>query len=34
MPGVDFETVRREITIEHALDWHGFQPPKRSGVQW
>ena len=34
MPGVDFKTVRREITMEQVLDLLGFQPSKRSGVQW
>ena len=34
MPGVDFETVRREITMEQVLDLLGFQPSTRSGVQW
>ena len=32
--GVDFETVRKEITREQVLDLLGFQPSKRSGVQW
>ena len=34
MPGVDFETVRRELTMEQVLDLLGFQPSTRSGVQW
>jgi CHC2 zinc finger len=34
VPGVDFETVRREITMEQVLDWLGFQPSTRSGVRW
>ena len=34
MPGVDFETVRREITMEQVLDLLGVQPSKRSRVQW
>ena len=34
MPGVDFETVHREITMEQLLDLLGFQPSKRSGVHW
>jgi DNA primase len=34
MPGVDFESVRREITMEQVLDLLGFEPVQRSGVQW
>ena len=34
MPGVDFETVRREITMEQVLNLLGFEPSRRSGVQW
>jgi len=34
VPGVDFETVRREITMEQVLDLLGLQPSTRSGVQW
>jgi DNA primase len=34
MPGVDFECVRREITMEQVLDLLGFEPARRSGVQW
>jgi CHC2 zinc finger len=34
VPDVDFEAVRREITMEQVLDLLGFQPSTRSGVQW
>jgi hypothetical protein len=34
VPGVDFETVRRDIVMEQVLDLLGFQPWKRSGVRW
>jgi DNA primase len=34
VPGVDFDRVRAEITIEQVLSLFGFQPSKRSGVQW
>jgi DNA primase len=34
VPGVDFECVRREITMEQVLDLLGFAPVQRSGVQW
>jgi len=34
VPGADFETVRREITLEQVLDLLGFRPSTRSGVQW
>ena len=34
MPGVDFDRVRTEITMEQVLNLLGFQPSKRSGVQW
>src|SRR5271166_239343 len=34
MPGVDFDYVRREITIEQVLDLLGFAPTRRSGEQW
>jgi CHC2 zinc finger len=33
MPGVDFESVRREITIEQVLNLLGFEPVQRSGMQ-
>jgi DNA primase len=34
MPGVDFDCVRREITMEQVLKLLGFEPVQRSGVQW
>ena len=34
MPGVDFDKVRAEITMEQVLTLLGFQPLNRSGVQW
>ena len=34
MPGVDFDRVRTEITMEQVLSLLGFQPSSRSGVQW
>jgi DNA primase len=34
MPGVNFERVRTEITMEQVLDLLGFEPAHRSGKQW
>ena len=34
MPGIDFERVRREITMEQVLNLLGFEPSRRSGEQW
>ena len=34
MPGVDFERVRTEITMEQVLGLLGFEPAHRSGEQW
>ena len=34
MPGIDFDRVRTEITMEQVLNLLGFQPSDRSGVQW
>jgi DNA primase len=34
MPGIDFDRVRTEITMEQVLNLLGFQPSTRSGVQW
>jgi DNA primase len=34
VPGVDFDRVRTEITMEHVLSLLGFQSLHRSGVQW
>ena len=32
MPGVDFERIRAEITMEQVLNLLGFEPLSRSGV--
>lgn len=34
MPGIDFDRVRTEITMEQVLDLLGFRPSRRSGTQW
>jgi len=34
VPGIDFNRVRAEITMEQVLNLVGFQPSQRSGVQW
>ena len=34
MPGVDFNRLRAEITMEQVLDLLGFQPSQRTGDQW
>ena len=34
MPGIDFDRVRTEITMEQVLDLLGFHPSRRSGAQW
>jgi DNA primase len=34
VPGIDYDRVRTEITMEHVLDLLGFQSSNRSGVQW
>jgi len=34
MPGVDFDRVRTEITMEQVLNLLGFEPVQRSGMQW
>lgn len=34
MPGVDFDRLRAEISINHVLDLLGFEPVSRSGSQW
>ena len=34
MPGVEFESVRREIAMEQVLHLLGFEPSGRCGVQW
>jgi len=33
VPGVDFDRVRTEITMEQVLNLLGFQPSNRSGLQ-
>jgi len=33
MPGVDFNILRTEITMEQVLDRLGFQPTRRAGSQ-
>lgn len=34
MPGVDFNRLRREITMEQVLNLLQFEPKTRSGAQW
>jgi DNA primase len=34
VPGIDFDRVRAEVTMEQVLSLLGFQPSRRSGVQW
>jgi len=34
VPGIDFDRVRTEITMEQVLSLLGFEPSDRSGVQW
>ncbi len=34
MPGVDFDRVRTDITMEQVLCLLAFEPSSRSGVQW
>ena len=34
MPGVDFNKLRREITMEQVLDLLGFVPVRRRADQW
>jgi DNA primase len=34
VPGVDFNRVRTEITVEQVLSLLGFEPASRSGAQW
>lgn len=34
MPGVDFDRIRAEITMEQVLGLLGFQPSRGSGEQW
>jgi DNA primase len=34
VPGVDYDRVRTEITMEQVLSLLGFCPASRSGAQW
>jgi DNA primase len=34
MPGVDFDKLRKQITMEQVLDLLGFKPCQRTGDQW
>ena len=34
MPGIDFDRLRREITMEQVLTLIGFEPTCRRGDQW
>jgi DNA primase len=34
MPGVDFNRLRREITMEQVLNLLSFEPKTWSGAQW
>ena len=34
MPGIDFNRLRHEITMEQVLDLLGFQCTRRRGDQW
>jgi DNA primase len=34
MPGVDFDKLRREITMEQVLELLNFEPKTRTGPQW
>jgi hypothetical protein len=34
MPGIDFDRLRTEITMEQVLALIGFQPSCRTGDQW
>jgi DNA primase len=34
MPGIDFDRLRREITMVEVLNLLGFQPTQRRGDQW
>lgn len=34
MPGIDFDRLRAEITMEQVLDLLAFEPTGRSGPQW
>jgi len=34
VPGVNFDQIRAEIGIEDVLSLLGFEPSRRSGMQW
>jgi hypothetical protein len=34
LPGIDFELLRPEVTIEELLNLLGFEPTRRFGRQW
>jgi DNA primase len=34
MPGIDFDKLRREITMKEVLNLLDFEPTQRSGDQW
>ena len=34
MPGVDFDRLRHEVTMEQVLGLVGFEPTSQSGKQW
>ena len=34
MPGIDFDRLRRAITMEEVLELLGFEPSQRTGDQW
>jgi DNA primase len=34
MPGIDFDKLRTEITMEQVLNLLEFQPTRRQGDQW
>ena len=34
MPGIDFDRLRREVTMEQVLTLIGFEPTRRTGDQW
>ena len=34
MPGVDFDRLRHEVTMEQVLGLVGFEPTSQRGIQW
>ena len=34
MPGIDFDAIRNDISIEEVLNLLGFSPVSQSGDQW